>query len=74
MTNPTDHFKINLNQNLWGLIICLLTLGIGEFFKLCTLYVFGLIISIFACISFAITLTAYTINYWASKKKKHGDK
>jgi len=70
MTNPIDNFKINLNQNLWGLLICLLTLGIAEYFKLCTLYIIGIIISVFACLSFLITLTAYTINYWKSKMNK----
>ncbi len=32
------NFKINLNQNLWGLLLSLITLGTAEYFKLFTLY------------------------------------
>lgn len=65
----TDNFKINLNQNLWGLLLTLLTLGTAEYFELCTLYWFGLVLSGLTSISFLITLIAYTINYWKSKMK-----
>jgi hypothetical protein len=65
-----DNFKINLNQNLWGLFLTLLTLGAAEYFGLCTLYWFGLILSGLTSISFLITLVAYTINYWKSKMAK----
>lgn len=65
-----DNFKINLNQNLWGLLLALLTLGTAEYFKLCTLYWFGIILSILTSISFIVTLTAYTLNYWKGKMKK----
>lgn len=51
----TDNFKINLNQNLWGLLVALLALGISEYYDLNTLYVFGLILSIFVSISYLIT-------------------
>jgi hypothetical protein len=63
----SDNFKINLNQNLWGLLLTLLTLGTAEYFELSTLYWFGLVLSILASISFLITLIAYTINYWENK-------
>jgi hypothetical protein len=66
----TDNFKINLNQNLWGLLLALLTLGTAEYFKLCTLYWFGVILSSLTIISFIVTLTAYTLNYWKGKMKK----
>jgi hypothetical protein len=65
-----DNFKINLNQNLWGLLLALLTLGTAEYFKLCTLYWFGIILSSLTSISFIVTLTAYTLNYWKGKMKK----
>lgn len=65
----TDDFKINLNQNLWGLLLALITLGTAEYFSLCTLFWFGLILSGLTSISFLITLTAYTINYWRNKMK-----
>ncbi|GEP52718.1 hypothetical protein FNO01nite_33900 [Flavobacterium noncentrifugens] len=64
-----DNFKINLNQNLWGLLLALLSLGVAEYFKLCILYWFGLILSILTSISFLVTLLAYTINYWKNKIK-----
>lgn len=69
MSNPTDNFKINLNQNLWGLLVSLLALGLSEYFCLSTLYCFGIILSIIATSSFVITLIAYTIKYWKEKMK-----
>lgn len=65
--STADNFKINLNQNLWGLLLTLIALGTAEYFGLCTLYWFGLVLSILTSISFLITLTAYTINYWRNK-------
>ncbi|SIT13453.1 hypothetical protein SAMN05421761_1207 [Belliella pelovolcani] len=65
-----DNFKINLNQNLWGLLLALLTLGTAEYFRLCTLYWFGIILSSLTSISFVVTLLAYTLNYWKGKMKK----
>ena len=66
----TNDFKINLNQNLWGLLLALITLGAAEYFSLCTLFWFGLILSALTSISFLVTLTAYTINYWKNKMKR----
>lgn len=63
----TENFKINLNQNLWALIFTMGSLGVAEYFKLNSLYIFGLILSILTSISYLITLTAYTINYWKGK-------
>ena len=37
MTNA-DQFKINLNQNLWGLVLAFGSLGAAERFNLTTLY------------------------------------
>jgi len=65
-----DNFKINLNQNLWGLLLALLALGTAEYFDLETLYWFGLVLSVLTSISFIFTLTAYTINYYKNKMKK----
>lgn len=56
-------FKINLNQNLWGLLLSLFALGAAEYYGLYSLYWFGLILSFFTSLSFLITLTAYTIRY-----------
>jgi hypothetical protein len=68
--NPTEKFRINLNQNLWGLIVALTGLGLGEYYSLCTLFIISLIVSIGASISFLFTLVAYTINYWKNKMRK----
>lgn len=65
----TDNVKINLNQNLWALLVTLSAVGAAEYYNLCTLYFFGLILSVLVSVSFAVTLTAYTINYWKMKMK-----
>jgi hypothetical protein len=64
-----SNVNVNLNQNLWFLIVTLAALGAAEYYNLCTLYWFGLILSSIASISFSITLTAYTINYVKNKSK-----
>lgn len=33
MRIPEDQFKINLNQNLWGLLLGFTALGVSEYFK-----------------------------------------
>ncbi len=65
-----DSFKINLNQNLWGLLLSLLTLGASEYYELKILLVFGLILSIASSLSYGITLFFYTKNYYKKKSKK----
>ncbi len=67
----TDAFKINLNQNLWGLLLGLAALGAADYFKLSTsFYWISLILVIGMTVSMAFTLTFYTIHYC---KKKHKD-
>lgn len=68
MTNPADAVKINLNQNLWGLIVGLAALGLAEYFDLCTLFWFSAAISFVMSISVAATTLAYTVNYWKNKQ------
>ena len=65
-----DLFKINLNQNLWALVISLAALGLGEYFNLNKLENFGILLTITTIVSYVITLVAYTINYWNNKMKK----
>lgn len=69
MASPEDQFKINLNQNLWGLVITLLALGAAEYFDLCTLFWFAVVLSTIMALSVAVTTLAYTINYWRQKHK-----
>lgn len=67
MSNATDQFKINLNQNLWGLLIGLGALGTAEHYNLRALFWFSAIVSAIMVISVAVTFLAYTINYWKNK-------
>lgn len=67
MGNPEDNFKINLNQNLWGLVVGLVSLGTAEHFCLPRLLVFSCIITSIMTLSIAVTTLVYTINYCKKK-------
>ncbi|MDD5759348.1 MAG: hypothetical protein PHI06_09715 [Desulfobulbaceae bacterium] len=67
MGNGTEQFKINLNQNLWGLLVGFAALGGAEHYKLNTLYCLSGVVSLIMVISIAVTTLAYTINYWKDK-------
>lgn len=69
MNNLDEQFKINLNQNLWGLMVGLSGLGVAEHFGLCTLFWFAAVVSVIMVLSVAATTLAYTINYWKEKFK-----
>ena len=68
MANPGEQFKINLNHNLWGLVIALTALGASEYYKLPTLYWFAGAVSAVMDLSIAVTALAYMINYWKQKR------
>lgn len=70
MNSMSEQFKINLNQNLWGLVIAFVTLGLAEYFQLRTLYWFAFSVSFIMVVSVAITTTAYTIDYWRQKSRR----
>ncbi|WP_428311763.1 hypothetical protein [Hydrocarboniphaga sp.] len=63
-----DQFKINLNQNLLGLVVSFGALGAAEHFGLCTLFWFGAIASSIMLLSVAVTTLAYTTKYWKQKQ------
>lgn len=65
-----DDIKIKINQNLWALFISFATLGATEYYDLKILLIFGIVTSSVSCVSFLITITAYTINYWRDKMSK----
>lgn len=67
--NPAESFKINLNQNLWGLVASFISLGAAEYFKLCTLFWFSLVVALVMTLSIGVTTYAYTVTYW---KKRNG--
>ena len=64
MAVTTDQLKINLNQNLWGLVVGFITLGASEHYNLHTLYWFAVTVSVVMALSISITTLAYTKNYW----------
>lgn len=65
----SDNFKINLNQNIWSLIVAIITLGLSEFYNLKYTFLFGFLLSFLSLISFTITLYSYTLNYFIKKNK-----
>lgn len=67
MPNPTDIVKINLNQNLWTLIVGLASLGVSEYLKLSALFWFSVIIAGVTTLSICVTTFAYTKAYWKKK-------
>jgi hypothetical protein len=67
MADPSESLRINLNQNLWGLLVGLGALGTAEHYHLCNLGRFGLFISFLMSLSLIATKIAYTINYWREK-------
>lgn len=68
MDAATDRFKINLNQNLWGLVVGFIALGAAEHYNLCTLFWFASIVSVIMLISIGVTTLAYTIKYWKNRQ------
>ncbi|MDR3412911.1 MAG: hypothetical protein P4L87_18505 [Formivibrio sp.] len=64
-----DQFKINLNQNLWGLVVAFGALGAAEYFHLGTLFWFSAIVAVIMVLSVAVTTFAYTTNYWRNKQR-----
>jgi len=69
-----ENFKINLNQNLWGLLVSYLALGLAEFHDLETLKGFSAILAIVMTLSAIITTIAYTIRYVKNKNESKDGK
>ena len=69
MDKTLEKVDVNLNQNLWFLIVSLLGLGFSEYFCLPTLFWFTFILSIGASVSIFVTLFFYTKNYCIKKGK-----
>jgi hypothetical protein len=62
-----DKLDIKLNQNLWMLLVALISLGCAEYFKLTRLVCFANYLCWISCISITITLLVYTYNYVKNK-------
>ncbi len=67
MSAIDENIKVKLNQNLWGLLLSFVGLGAAEYYHLCTLYWFSLVVSVIMTLSIAVTTIAYTVNYWKNK-------
>jgi hypothetical protein len=69
MTNLADDFKINLNQNLWGLVVALISLGLSEHLALRVLFWFAVVLVSLMTLSVVATTIAYTLRYCRNKGK-----
>jgi hypothetical protein len=58
-----DKLNINLNQNLWGLVVCYGALGTAEHWGLKYLLWLALMASVGMTISVLITVGFYTVEY-----------
>ncbi len=59
MNGVQDHIKVNLNQNLWDLVVGFGALGTSEHFNLETLYYFSCAVSVIMLTSIEFTTLAY---------------
>lgn len=62
---------LNLNQNLWAVLISLVGIGFAEYYKLSVLFVFSCILGVMTFLSFCFTLYFYTFHYCKNKKSKN---
>jgi hypothetical protein len=62
-----EKFNINLNQNLWGLVVAYLALGAAEHYQLRWLFWLSVVVSVGLSISVLFTFAFYTWNYCKNK-------
>lgn len=62
-----DKFNINLNQNLWGLVVAFTCLGLAEHFRLKLLLIFSCVVSVPMSISVVLEVCFYTAHYCLKK-------
>lgn len=67
MSNPADAFKINLNQNLWGVVVAFGALGLSELYNLKVLFWFSVVTSVVMTASILVTTFVYTYKYCKGK-------
>lgn len=65
-----DKVNVNLNQNLWGLVVAYAALGVAEHWSLPWLFKLSRIAAIIMTISVFFTVIAYTWNYCRAKLQK----
>jgi len=64
-----DKFNINLNQNLWGLVVAYAALGVAEHWCLPWLFRMSVVVAIGLSISVLVTAAFYTWEYCRKKKQ-----
>jgi hypothetical protein len=64
-----DKFNINLNQNLWGLVVAFAALGVAEHWALKWLFRLSVTVAIVMSVSVFFTILFYTLNYCREKLK-----
>jgi hypothetical protein len=67
MADLPDKFKINLNQNLWGMVVSYAALGVAEYWQLEALRWMSTIAAGVMTLSVLITTYFYTWNYCRNK-------
>jgi hypothetical protein len=65
-----DKFNVNLNQNLWGLVVAYAALGVAEHWCLPWLFKLSRFAAIIMTASVFFTWIAYTWNYCRAKFQK----
>jgi hypothetical protein len=65
-----DKLNVNLNQNLWGLVVAYAALGVAEHWCLPWLFKLSRIAAIIMTASVVFTGIAYTWNYCRAKFQK----
>jgi len=73
MTDPSARFHINLNQNLWALIVALAGLAAGEYLGLRYIRYLSLVLACLLSVSVLVTTYFYTVEYRARKSRKAED-
>lgn len=62
-----EKFNINLNQNLWGVVVSYIALGAAEYWQLRWLLRFSVVLATATTVSVVLALVPYTIRYWRGK-------
>ena len=64
-----DKFNINLNQNIWGLVISYAAVGLSQRFGFHELWWLAFVVACAMSLSVLATLALYTVNYCRNKWK-----
>lgn len=70
MSEILEKVNINLNQNIWALIVCLTALGVSEYYALLKLMLIAWLLSWLCAGILCCCLIFYTVNYCTHKVNK----